>query len=74
MEGEVKRRKGMCYLCLTSGGEKQEPVCLQGINVTGPGSDLRDGGADPSEEGWFMCETDMDVADLQDEGSLLSGY
>ncbi|XP_029913645.1 uncharacterized protein LOC115363514 isoform X2 [Myripristis murdjan] len=72
VEGEVKRRKGMCDRCLTSGEEKQELVCPQGINVTGPGSDLRDGGADPSEEGWFMCETDMDVADLQDEGSLLS--
>ncbi|XP_071400954.1 uncharacterized protein [Centroberyx affinis] len=49
------RRKGVCDTCLTLGSDKWD--CS---NVTDPRPDVS----------WFMCETDVDMADLHGNDSL----
>lgn len=59
------RRKDMCDPSQTPGGEKWEQACTQEsqTNTTDPASDFRRGSEDP-QMSWFMCETDMDMAEL----------
>ncbi|KAM9362780.1 uncharacterized protein ABDE67_010025 [Symphorus nematophorus] len=56
--GEIRRRD-MCDPSQTLEHEKWEQACTQEdqSNMTDPVSD--------PEESWFMCETDMDMAELQ---------
>ncbi|XP_037621306.1 uncharacterized protein LOC119485647 [Sebastes umbrosus] len=60
------RRKDMCDPTQTPESEQWEQDCTQENqnNTTDPESDSRRGGEDP-EKSWFMCETDMDIAELQ---------
>ncbi|XP_044047095.1 uncharacterized protein LOC122873874 [Siniperca chuatsi] len=64
--GDVEiRRKVMCDPSQTPESEKWEQACTQEnqSNTTDPVSDSKRGVEDP-EKSWFMCETDMDMAEL----------
>ncbi|XP_029290346.1 uncharacterized protein LOC115010069 isoform X2 [Cottoperca gobio] len=64
------RRKDMCDPSQTPGSEKFEKDCTQEhqSNTTDPESDLRRAAEDP-EKSWFVCETDMDMAELYSNSS-----
>ncbi|XP_042341008.1 uncharacterized protein si:dkey-192k22.2 [Plectropomus leopardus] len=59
------RRKDMCVPLQTSKGDKWEQDCTQEHqrNTTDHESDSRRADEDPAKS-WFMCETDMDMAEL----------
>ncbi|XP_054460382.1 uncharacterized protein LOC129095830 [Anoplopoma fimbria] len=59
------RRKDWCDPLRTPSSNKWEPDCTteSQSNTTDPESALGRGGEDP-EKNWFMCETDMDMAEL----------
>lgn len=68
-DAEIKR-KDMCDASQTAEREKWERACTHGnhINMTGPASDSRRGSED-SEKSLFMCQTDMDMAELHNNSS-----
>lgn len=64
--GAESRRKDICVPSQTPGSEKWEQACTEELqnNTTDPESDYKRGEADP-EKSWFMCETDMDMTEIQ---------
>ncbi|XP_071359221.1 uncharacterized protein [Trachinotus anak] len=63
-DAEIKK-KDICYPSQTAEREKWQQACTQGnqSNMTDPASDS-EGDGDDSEKSWFMCQTDMDMAEL----------
>ncbi|XP_078020540.1 uncharacterized protein LOC117255593 isoform X2 [Epinephelus lanceolatus] len=66
LEDAESRRKDICVPSQTPGSEKWEQACTEELqnNTTDPESDYKRGEADP-EKSWFMCETDMDMTEIQ---------
>ncbi|XP_031141877.2 uncharacterized protein LOC116040553 isoform X1 [Sander lucioperca] len=64
------RRKNMCDPSQTPESEKWEQECMKEhqSNTTDPELDSSRGGEDP-EKSWFMCKTDVNIAELQSNTS-----
>ncbi|KAL6110048.1 uncharacterized protein ACO6RY_19210 [Pungitius sinensis] len=63
--GDAEARRKDCGPTPTASSNKLEQDCTQEdeSNATDPESDSGRGGGDP-EKNWFMCETDVDMAEL----------
>ncbi|TDH16173.1 hypothetical protein EPR50_G00016950 [Perca flavescens] len=64
------RRKNMCDPSQTPESEKWEQDCMEEhqSNTTDPELNSSRGGEDP-EKSWFMCKTDVNIAELQSNTS-----